>query len=47
MDTHTSLWWARLLMFTMGLSMAQVFVPTQAAAFATISPGATGEASTG
>jgi EmrB/QacA subfamily drug resistance transporter len=46
MDTHTSLWWARLLMFTMGLSMAQVFVPTQAAAFATISPGATGEAST-
>jgi MFS family permease len=46
MDTHTSLWWARLLMFTMGLSMAQVFVPTQAAAFATISPAATGRAST-
>jgi EmrB/QacA subfamily drug resistance transporter len=43
---HSSLWWARLLMFTMGLSMAQVFVPTQAAAFATISPAATGRAST-
>src|SRR5712672_3455674 len=33
MGAHSSLWWARLLMFTMGLSMAQVFVPTQAAAF--------------
>jgi MFS family permease len=33
-------------MFTMGLAMGQVFVPTQAAAFATISPGATGKAST-
>jgi MFS family permease len=30
----------------MGLAMGQVFVPTQAAAFATISPGATGKAST-
>ncbi len=46
MTAHSSLWWARLLMFTMGLSMAQVFVPTQAAAFATISPAATGKAST-
>ncbi len=46
MTAHTSLWWARLLMFTMGLSMGQVFVPTQAAAFATISPAATGKAST-
>ncbi len=46
MGAHSSLWWARLLMFTMGLAMAQVFVPTQAAAFATISPGATGKAST-
>ncbi len=46
MTAHSSLWWARLLMFTMGLAMAQVFVPTQAAAFATISPGATGSAST-
>jgi EmrB/QacA subfamily drug resistance transporter len=46
MTAHSSLWWARLLMFTMGLSMAQVFVPNQAAAFATISPAATGKAST-
>ncbi len=36
---ETSLWWARLLMFTLGLSMGQVFVPLQAAAFATITPG--------
>ncbi len=41
-----SLWWARLLMFCLGLGMGQVFVPTQAAAFATISPAATGKAST-
>jgi EmrB/QacA subfamily drug resistance transporter len=42
----TSLWWPRLLMLTLGLAMAQVFVPTQAAAFATITPAATGRAST-
>jgi EmrB/QacA subfamily drug resistance transporter len=42
----TSLWWARLLMFSLGLSMGQVFVPVQAAAFATITPAATGRAST-
>jgi EmrB/QacA subfamily drug resistance transporter len=42
----TSLWWARLLMFTLGLGMGQVFVPVQAAAFATITPAATGRAST-
>ena len=42
----TSLWWARLLMLTLGLSMAQVFVPVQAASFATITPAATGRAST-
>jgi EmrB/QacA subfamily drug resistance transporter len=42
----TSLWWARLLMFALGLSMGQVFVPVQAAAFATITPAATGRAST-
>jgi MFS family permease len=42
----TSLWWARLLMFTLGLAMGNVFVPTQAAAFATITPAATGRAST-
>ena len=33
-------------MFTLGFAMAQVFVPTQAAAFATITPSATGRAST-
>jgi len=43
---QTSLWWARLLMLTLGLFMAQVFVPVQAASFATISPAATGRAST-
>ncbi|HET6793106.1 MAG TPA: MDR family MFS transporter [Acidimicrobiales bacterium] len=42
----TSLWWMRLLMFLLGLSMAHVFVPSQAAAFATISPARTGRAST-
>jgi EmrB/QacA subfamily drug resistance transporter len=46
MGPRTSLWWARLLMFTLGLSMAQVFVPVQAAAFARITPEATGRAST-
>ena len=46
MGPQTSLWWARLLMLTLGLSMAQVFVPVQAAAFATITPAATGRAST-
>ena len=33
-------------MFALGLAMAQVFVPVQAAAFATITPAATGRAST-
>jgi MFS-type transporter involved in bile tolerance (Atg22 family) len=42
----TSLWWARLLMLTLGFSMGQIVVPLQAAAFATISPAATGRAST-
>jgi EmrB/QacA subfamily drug resistance transporter len=42
----TSLWWARLLMFTLGFSMASVFVPVQAVAFATISPAETGRGST-
>jgi EmrB/QacA subfamily drug resistance transporter len=42
----TSLWWPRLLMFALGLAMGQVFVPLQAAAFATITPQATGKAST-
>jgi EmrB/QacA subfamily drug resistance transporter len=43
---QTSLWWPRLLMLTLGLSMAQVFVPVQAASFATITPAATGRAAT-
>jgi EmrB/QacA subfamily drug resistance transporter len=42
----TSLWWARLLMFTLGLAMANVFVPVQAVSFATISPAETGKGST-
>ena len=42
----SSLWWARLLMLALGLAMGQVFVPLQAAAFATITPAATGKAST-
>jgi EmrB/QacA subfamily drug resistance transporter len=46
MGPQTSLWWARLLMLTLGLSMAQVFVPVQAASFATITPAATGRAAT-
>jgi MFS family permease len=43
---QTSLWWMRLLMLCLGVAMGQVFVPAQAAAFATISPEATGRAST-
>jgi EmrB/QacA subfamily drug resistance transporter len=42
----TSLWWARLLMLTLGISMASVFVPTQAVAFATVSSADTGRGST-
>ncbi len=41
----TDLWWMRALMFAMGLTMAQVFVSCQAAAFATISMPDTGSAS--
>jgi EmrB/QacA subfamily drug resistance transporter len=46
MDGTTSLWWARILLFFMGLGMGQVFVPAQAISFATISPADTGRAST-
>jgi EmrB/QacA subfamily drug resistance transporter len=46
LGASTSLWWARLLMLAMGFAMAQVFVPAQAAGFATISAAATGRAST-
>ena len=42
----TSLWWMRLLLFVSGYGMSHVFVPSQAAGFATISPAATGRAST-
>jgi len=42
----TSLWWARALMFTMGLAMSNVFVPVQAISFATISSAETGKGST-
>jgi EmrB/QacA subfamily drug resistance transporter len=46
LDRESSLWWARALMFAIGFCMAQVFVPTQAAAFATIDRAETGRAST-
>jgi hypothetical protein len=46
MGATTSLWWARLIMLLLGFAMVQVFVPTQAASFATISHGSTGSAST-
>ena len=42
----TNLWLIRGVMFCLGLSVAQIFVPSQAAAFAKISPEATGRAST-
>jgi EmrB/QacA subfamily drug resistance transporter len=41
-----ALWLMRVLMFFLGLAVAHVFVPSQAAAFATITPAATGRAST-
>ena len=42
----TSLWWPRVLLVTLGVAMGNIFVPLQAAAFATITPAATGRAST-
>jgi EmrB/QacA subfamily drug resistance transporter len=42
----TNLWIVRLIMFALGLAIAHVFVPSQAAAFASISPASTGRAST-
>jgi len=41
----TTLWYMRILMFLLGVSVAHVMVPSQAAVFATISPAATGRAS--
>ncbi|MGO9957674.1 MAG: MDR family MFS transporter [Solirubrobacteraceae bacterium] len=46
MGGRASLWWFRLIMFALGFSVGQVFVPTQAVSFSTISPAATGAAST-
>ena len=45
-DARTNLWWMRLLLFVAGYGMAHVFVPSQAAGFATISVSDTGRAST-
>jgi EmrB/QacA subfamily drug resistance transporter len=42
----TNLWVVRALMFALGLAISHVFVPSQAAAFASISQAATGRAST-
>ncbi len=42
----TSLWLIRALMFVLGMIVAQIFVPGQAASFAKISPADTGRAST-
>lgn len=42
----TNLWLVRLIMFALGVAIAHVFVPSQAAAFASISPASTGRAST-
>jgi predicted MFS family arabinose efflux permease len=42
----SSLWLVRLLMFLIGVGMAYVFLPNQAASFATISREDTGQAST-
>lgn len=42
----TSLWWARAVLFLIGLGMSGVFIPTQTAAFATISQDNMGAAST-
>jgi EmrB/QacA subfamily drug resistance transporter len=44
--TDTNLWWARAALFVAGYGMSHVFVPSQAAGFATITPAATGRAST-
>jgi len=42
----TNAWLVRVLMFLTGGCMAYVFLPTQAAAFTTVAPSATGRAST-
>lgn len=45
MGLDTNLWLMRVLMFLTGAGMACVFIPVPTAAFATISPAATGRAS--
>jgi MFS family permease len=42
----TNLWLVRLVLFVLGMGMSGVFVPSQAAGFATITPAATARAST-
>ena len=46
LDAHSSIWWARLLLFVMGLAVGQVFVGTQSASFATVPDSSAGRAST-
>jgi EmrB/QacA subfamily drug resistance transporter len=46
LGTDTNLWLVRFVLFGMGLSVGQVFVASQAVAFADISPATTGRAST-
>jgi MFS family permease len=46
LQEDSSLWLVRLLMFLIGVGMAYVFLPNQAASFATISREDTGQAST-
>jgi EmrB/QacA subfamily drug resistance transporter len=46
LQLESSLWLVRLLMFLIGVGMAYVFLPNQAASFATISREDTGQAST-
>jgi EmrB/QacA subfamily drug resistance transporter len=41
----TTLWYLRVLMFVLGLSVAHVMVPSQASVFATVAPANTGRAS--
>ncbi|OLB61100.1 MAG: MFS transporter [Ktedonobacter sp. 13_2_20CM_2_54_8] len=45
MESDTSLWWMRLLIFLAGVGMGFSFLSAQTATFATISPRATGQAS--
>jgi MFS family permease len=44
-DAHTSLWLVRLVMLGLGLGVACVFIPSQAASMATITAAQTGRAS--